>query len=528
MPRPRAVLAAAAVVAGLLALPSAAAAPAGLSFLRVLPAAQPTELAQVVDAPGRRVLLRGVNINGLEDYYQANATPLAVPYPGDPGAYAHGRCPGPNPAVETMALCEFDAAEIRSFGYDSVRLALSWSLLEPRPGRISRAYLDRVSQVVGWFRAQGVRVILDLHQDAWSKYVYTPPSASCPFGFSTVGGYHEADGAPDWATSRQLPVCALGGVRELDAAVQANFENFYLDAAGPDGVGLQEHYAAVLAALAVRFRSDPTVAGYDLMNEPSPGFTPAVSSATLLLRLDAKLVAAMRAAAPGFRQLVVVEPEVTRDVTDQGAAVLPWSAFSDYPNVVYGPHLYPGVFTPDSTVADAAGTPRFVPVHTSYLQAARDARLLGLPLWVGEFGTGVADDATYLTQHYAEQDAVAIGSSLWVWKEFARSHFSVEHEPFGRGVPYPSRVAVTDRLYPQAVNGRVAALSYDPSTGAGALTVDGALVGGPPTLVHLPRRITGTVTITGADGSFLAEPGGGRTMMLRPRGATYAVTVTGS
>ena len=519
-------LLAAAVIAG--GLPAQAGpAPAGrapaLSYLHVGTAGDGT--AQVLDAEGRVVLLRGVNVNGMEDYYQDSRTPLATPYPTAPAAYEDGRCPAANHAVETMAVCSFDAGQIKGLGYDVVRLALSWSLLEPEAGRISARHLDRVAQVVGWFRAKGVRVMLDLHQDAWSKYVFTAEGTSCPPGFNRVGGYHEADGAPSWATSHQLPACALGGVRELDGAVQANFEAFYADQAAPDGVGLQEHYAAVLAALVRRFAHDPTVAGYDLMNEPSPGFTPGLSSAALLLRIDAAFVAAMRAAVPDFRQLVVIEPEVTRDVTDQGAVALPWSAFSPYPNVVYGPHVYPGVFTPDAALADAAGTPRFVPVHASYLQAERDARVLGLPLWVGEFGGSVSDDSTYLRGHYVEQDLARVGGALWVWKEFSRGHDSVLHDPFGRGVPYPSRVLVTDRGYPEAVNGWVTSLSYEPDSGGFLLSADGGRPGGPPTLLHLPARARGPVRTQGATVRVTPLPSGDRAVVVSPTSASYRVQV---
>ena len=51
---------------GLVAVPAQARPARGLQFLHVQPAAG---LAQVVDESGRTVILRGVNVNGLVDYW---------------------------------------------------------------------------------------------------------------------------------------------------------------------------------------------------------------------------------------------------------------------------------------------------------------------------------------------------------------------------------------------------------------------------------------------------------------------------
>ncbi len=250
----------------LLAFPSIAAAVSPgvvdqFSFLHVGSGSGPDGLAQILDDQNRSTLLRGVNLNGLEDYYSNSSTPTAVAYPTHPGTYADGRCPARNHTVESMAVCDFDASQMRGFGYDSVRLAVSWSLLEPSPGHIDPTYIERIAQVVGWLRAQGLYSIIDMHQDAWSKYLYTAPGQSCPPPLSPVTGAHEADGAPAWASSHITAVCQAGA-REIDAAVQEDFQRFWSNTPGPDGVGLQDHFAAVVRALAHRFADEPAVAGY--------------------------------------------------------------------------------------------------------------------------------------------------------------------------------------------------------------------------------------------------------------------------
>ncbi|GAC1329471.1 MAG: hypothetical protein NVSMB17_05900 [Candidatus Dormibacteria bacterium] len=508
---------------------SPAAPPYSLPYLHVGKTSGPAGLPQVLDANNRVVLLRGVNVNGLEDYWADSATPLVTPYPTSPGPYANGACPARNPAVESMAVCAVDLVQLQALGYDSIRLAVSWSLLEPRPGFIDSAYIDRIEQVVGWARAAGIYVVIDMHQDAWSKYVFTEAGQPCPPPFKTVGGFHESDGAPQWATTTVTPTCALNGTRELDTAVQENFQKFWSDFPGPDGIGLQEHYASVMLALGQRFHADPTVAGYEVINEPSPGLMPAVvMDATELFPFYGKVVATVTGAIPGFRQLFFVEPDITRDITDRSFLLAPWSAFSSYPNVVYSPHIYTRIFTPDQALNQPDLAAAF-PLDGGYASAVQDAANLGLPLWVGEFGNDVPDDGTILRAHYANSDADAIGNSLWVWKADTGANFSVYHGPFGEGVPFPSRVKFSSRAYPLFTAGTLEGVDFNPDTGAfkvRATAPPGAGCGdrATATVVFVPAAATGAVVATNAALEVLAVPGG-RLAFVYPAGGAYTVSL---
>lgn len=483
------------------------------------------------------MLLRGVDVNGLEDYWNVDAKPLALNYPIDPSAYAHHRCPARNVATESMAVCWFDADQWRQFGYDEIRLAVSWSLLEPRPGHIDQTYIDRIAQVVDWARRAGIYVVIDMHQDAWSKYLYTPKGGSCPPPFSPVTGWHEADGAPAWASTHATPACQFQK-RELDPAVIEDFERFWADRPAPDGVGLQEHFAAVVTALAKRFQDDPAVAGYDLFNEPSPGTEPpGAFAAATLFPFYAKVIATVRRAVPNFRQLFFLEPDITRDVTDVSTNVVPWSAYSPYPNVVYSPHIYTRVFTADAALSGAFGTPTFLPMNEGYETAVAEARAMGTAVWVGEFGNDVRNDSTELAAHYAAQDSDGIGSGLWVWKaavdrraSVAKVPFSVLHQPFGRGVPFPSRIVYTARAYPVYLAGSLTSLSYDAPRASFDLTATSTAVrdGQHATIVFVPARASGRIVTTGARVHVVAVGDGNRVAWVYPNGGSYSVRVLGT
>lgn len=500
-----------------------------LSFLHVGSSGGAGGLAQILDTQDRSTLLRGVNLNGLEDYYSNSSTPTAVAYPTDPGAYANGRCPVRNHAVESMAVCDFDAVQMRGFGYDAVRLAVSWSLLEPTPGHIDQTYIDRIAQVVGWLRSQGIYSVIDMHQDAWSKYLYTAPGGSCPPPLSPVTGAHESDGAPQWASSHISAVCQAGA-REIDAAVQEDFQRFWSNTPGPDGVGLQDHFASVVRALAQRFAGDPAVAGYDILNEPSPGVVPPPGmDASELFPFYAKVIQTVRTGVPGFRQLFFIEPDVTRDVTDQRYAFSPWSTYSSYRGVVYAPHIYTHVFTPDAE-AHAPGLGPLYPVSSGYTSAAADARSLGLPLWDGEFGTDVATDETTLRQHYDSQDQLAVGGALWVWKADGTAQaggFSAMQGPFGMGQPFPSRVKFSDRAYPIYTAGSVQGLGYDPDGTSLDLRATSSPVSAGDrahaTLIYVPAASRGQLRATGATLEVSELGDGAREAYVYPSGGAYHV-----
>ena len=162
---------------------------------------------RIVDSEGRDVLLRGANVNSLAEYWQ-----------GVPSIDA------------TIPVTEADWDSMASRGFSVIRLLITWSRVEPTRGTIDQAYLDLVDEHVQAAAAHGIYSVIDMHQDAYTAFLFTDDPASCTGGTSPAKGW---DGAPAWAVlSDGLSTCLATGERNSSPAVNRAWNNFYDDVDG--------------------------------------------------------------------------------------------------------------------------------------------------------------------------------------------------------------------------------------------------------------------------------------------------------
>ncbi len=392
----------------------------------------------IADASGRRVTMRGVVAAGLADYWSGTDRSSRAPqphWPIVPAAYANGGCPANDITIWIPPLCESDLAEMHQLNVQLLRLAISWSLLEPEPGHYGSQYLDRIAQIVSWATEQHIYVLLDMHQNAYSRYVGRADPRHLPLPGGTGATLNDHDGAPAWATFTDgLPSEKFAGQREVNPAVFEAATNFWLNRSG-----IQDHYIRAVAQLAERFKDDSTVIGYSLFNEPWPGWTPPpFFEDALLFPFYRRLIDAVTGARDGIpcpaglpyppacgypdlgvhatHQLYFVEPGLVREVTDFPTHVsLP---LTSYPNVVLGLHTYTHIYTLDRILQGAdPETSTWPSFDQSYWWAEIEARQLGAALFVSEYGDDPSNDGRLLASQVAEQQRHRVGATFWVWKQ---------------------------------------------------------------------------------------------------------------
>ena len=173
-----------------------------------------------------------VMLHGLNEVYKVA--------PGEPSASGFG---------------DDDAAFLAANGFNAVRVGVIWSYLEPEPGEFNAAYLASIEQTVQTLGNHGIYSIIDFHQDGYS---------------SEFGG----EGAPAWAVQDGgLPNSPTTFPLQIffNPAEQHAWDAFWSNDEAPNDIGLEDNYAQMLEYVGNAFNGNSNVAGFELMNEPSPG-----------------------------------------------------------------------------------------------------------------------------------------------------------------------------------------------------------------------------------------------------------------
>jgi endoglycosylceramidase len=238
-----------------------------------------------------------------------------------------------------------DATFLRSIGFNAVRVGVLWQAVEPRPGVYDDRYLMRIAATVRMLGRRGIFSLLDFHQDMYNQLF-------------------QGEGFPRWAAKDgglPNPRHGFPGNYLTNPALQRAYDNFLANKPGPGGIGLQDRYAAAWAHVALWFRGNASVLGYEIMNEPFPGSNPTACVRPAgcpvkdreLTGLEHKVDRAIRAV--DTRTLVFYEPFATFNF---GAKDHIGSL--DDPNAVFAWHDYclaneaAGCSTHATTMANAA------------------------------------------------------------------------------------------------------------------------------------------------------------------------------
>lgn len=203
--------------------------------------------------------------------------------------------------------------KLRSWGFNAIRFGIIWDGIEPQPGVYNEEYLQGIDQHIQWAADNDIFVVLDMHQDLYSVLY--------------------SNGAPQWATLHEGKPHKMGAIWSdaymQSQAVQTSFDNFWANRLAPDGIGLQDHYALMWQHIAKRYANNPTVIGYDLMNEPFAGSAAQQYMPTLLAEYG-KLIYETTGKALSRRELELI----WSDVEDRTKALESLSSEENFSKVI--------------------------------------------------------------------------------------------------------------------------------------------------------------------------------------------------
>jgi endoglycosylceramidase len=364
------------------------------------------------DDHGRIALLRGINarVDGVFDV-----------------TFSDGRI-----ALEPIPpLDESDCTRMHELGLDFLRLPINWSAIEPAQGVYDDGYLDRVDAAVQCAARAGLYVMIDLHEDAYSKEI-------------------GEDGAPLWAIQPPPQMLLQGpltdlGTRRTSQQVAAAFDSFFAEG---DPSGLQAAFDAMLDHVVRRWADDPAVIGFEIFNEPPVG-------EDLVDAFSKEAAATVRAAAPD--KLVVFEPTALRNLLDfapKAKAAFPVASS------VYAPHIYTYVFAPDPTALENLDP---ADLEVSVSGARDEAKAWHTPMMIGEYGIGpTAPNADLWMQTQATlHDRYLASDAFWLWKEESQDSWGVFDKTADGWTERPQVVAWLSRPHAARIAGTVETNEYD-------------------------------------------------------------------
>lgn len=231
------------------------------------------------DRWGRVVILRGVNLSGSS---KVPTKPNGATHLND-GFFEHrhvsfvGR---PFPLEEA----DEHFTRLRAWGLTTLRFLVTWEAVEHEgPGIYDEAYLDYLRAVIEKAGEHGFNVIIDPHQDVWSRF--SGGDGAPGWTLECVGldltRFHEAGAAiVHQVHGDPFPpmVWPTNGSR-LAAATMftlffagSDFAPATLIDGEPAQEFLQRHYIAAFQKVAERLKDLDCVIGYEVFNEPLSGF----------------------------------------------------------------------------------------------------------------------------------------------------------------------------------------------------------------------------------------------------------------
>jgi len=183
-----------------------------------------------------------------------------------------------------LETADFHLRRLQQWGFNLIRLIVTWEALEHEgPGIYDLKYIAYITEIIKKAASYGISIVIDPHQDVWSRFtggdgapLWTLEMA----GFNTQN-FNETNAAlvyEDYTAEIPSMIWPTNYTKLASATMFTLFfgGNDFAPKTKIKGIPiqayLQQHYIAAYLKLANALKSLPNVIGFEVMNEPHPGW----------------------------------------------------------------------------------------------------------------------------------------------------------------------------------------------------------------------------------------------------------------
>lgn len=371
---------------------------------------------------------------------------------------------------------EDDVEKTTTYGFNVCRYVIAWNAIEPEKGVFNEQYIAETLKRIKWYTDRKVYVILDMHQDLYSK----------AFG----GG---GNGAPIWAVrTNGLPIKTYDFgttwfLQYLTPEVKAAFQNFW--SYKTPNQDLQDHFVLSWLKIIEHVKQNPYVLGYELMNEPHPGDGNLLENGKFeteqLFNFYNKLISEIRKI--DNEKYIFIEPAFLKTTGFGDISELPKirDTRSGDPKIVFTTHLYPFGMETGANYSN---------IDKSVLNNWKKNRKIeqlkqNSPIVCSEFGgkNNISTSINYLDDVCGNFDDMLCNWIAWSY-DYIELVGSVNYnilKPDKTEYPTLSKLI---RVYPKATSGELLKFSYDPNNHLFRMQYINDRKINAPTEIFIPKR----------------------------------------
>ncbi|XP_078663338.1 endoglycoceramidase-like [Branchiostoma floridae x Branchiostoma belcheri] len=374
--------------------------------------------------------------------------------------------------------------ELQSWGFNAIRLGMMWAGAEPQEGRYNHTYMSTMRNITAELGRRGIYTILDMHQDGldslydgvppWLVASFPPPEHPYPWPLKNITSWDQA---------------------YLTQQCSHNFQCLY-----DNYKGAADKMARFWKFVATEFRTQTSVLGYELLNEPWVGdwtadpelFLPGHAGKTNVSPLHDRVTRSVRTA--DDETLVFYEPVTWGYIFAEDGAL--GSGFAHVPGgsayrnrSVLSYHYYCWLFQ------EGQPYPPYKKIFCNEILGPKlfsavqeDLKTLGGGSFLTEFGLcrPNASDPSFSDTVECRFVLEKVDSLLQSWTYWdASPGSSVLWDATGRAIP--ERVSMFARPYTRAVAGVPTAMTFDLNTRHFELTFASNPAIEDPTEIFVPR-----------------------------------------